>query len=49
MIMIIIIIIITINNDDNNNNYQVEQGSRDVKVADLKPIKCLDQHTPISS
>ena len=23
---------------------QVEQGSGDMKVADLKPIKCLDQH-----
>ena len=39
------IIIIIINNDDNNNNnYQVVQGSGDMKVADLKPIKCLDQH-----
>ncbi|XP_074634239.1 uncharacterized protein LOC141892797 [Acropora palmata] len=23
---------------------QVEQGSGDMKIADLKPIKCLDQH-----
>ena len=23
---------------------QVEQGSVDIKIADLKPIKCLDQH-----
>ena len=23
---------------------QVEQGSGDMKVADLKPVKCLDQH-----
>ena len=23
---------------------QVEQGSRDIKIADLKPIKSLDQH-----
>ena len=23
---------------------QVEQGSGDMKIADLKPIKCVDQH-----
>ena len=23
---------------------QVEQGRGDMKIADLKPIKCLDQH-----
>ena len=44
VIIIIIIIITIIMNKNNVKRGQVEQGSGDMKIADLKPIKSLEQH-----